>query len=240
LPFVEKIKNKVNSLKFMPDYLYTELSEIEFITEEKEISKSQIIGALKKFEKDMIDYEVKLIQKYNEGKLKDEIYENDRKILDDLRKSILKVKEKVEKEKGKSPVYMVFFQRIFPIDAIFMGLLNELMDPFFGEDPNVEKLLSEGGENIYVTSGMKNWLKVCDDWIEALPAYASYEIIPENGSYRFKPYVQRNILEEMYRINAENWAENINDVMLTENLQIAREMISGLLSIEYEDEEDLI
>ena len=239
-PFLNKIKNKINSLKFMPDYLYTELNEIEYLIEEKEIAKSQIMGVLKKFEKDMIDYEMKLIQKYNEGKLKDEIYENDREIIDDLRKNILKIKEKVEKEKGKSPVYMIFFQRIFPIDAIFMGVLNELMDPFFGEDPHIEELLSEGGENIYVTSGMKNWLKICDDWIEALPAYASYEIIPENGSYKFKPYVQRNILEEMYRINAENWAENINDVMLTENLHLAREILATLLNIDYKDEEDLI
>ena len=238
--FLNKIKNKIDSLKFMPDYLSTELNEIEYLIEEKEIPKSQILGVLKKLEKDMIDYEIKLIQKYNERRLKYEIYENDRRIIDNLRKDILKIKERIEKEKGKSPVYMIFFQRIFPIDAIFMGVLNELMDPFFGQDPHIEELLSEGGENIYVTSGMKNWLKICDDWIEALPAYASYEIIPENGSYKFKPYVQRNILEEMYRINAENWAENINDVMLTENLQLAREIISLLLNIKYKDEEDLI
>ncbi len=235
-----KILNKVEKLKFMPSYLYTEINEMDYLLKEKEVAKSQILGALRKFEKDIIDYELKLIQKFNEGKLKEPIYKEDREIIDFLRKEVLKLKEKIEKEKGRPPIYMIFFQRIFPIDAIFMGVLNELMDPFFGEDPHIDQLLSEGGENIYVTAGMKNWLKICDDWIEALPAYASYEIIPEDGSYKFKPFVQRNILEEMYRANAENWAENINDVMMTEHIQLAREFIASLLNIKFKDEDDLI
>lgn len=235
-----KIKNKIDSLRFMPFYLSSEINELDYLLKEKEIAKSQILSVLKKLEKDLIDYELKLTGKYSDGKIKKEIYEKDRQIIDNLRTDTIKFKEYLEKEKGRSPVYMIFFQRIFPIDAIFMGVLNELMDPFFGEDPHIDELLSEGGENIYVTPGMKNWLRICDDWIEALPAYASYEIIPENGSYKFKPYVQRNILEEMYRANAENWAENINDVMLTENLQLAREFISSILKIKFKDEDELI
>ncbi|MCM8802544.1 MAG: hypothetical protein NC827_04460 [Candidatus Omnitrophica bacterium] len=44
----------------------------------------------------------------------------------------------------------------------------------------------------------------------------------------------------MYRANAEYWAENINDVMLTEHLQLAREFIADLLKIEFKDEDQLI
>lgn len=237
---LNKLNEKIKQLKFFPSYLYTEINELDYLLKEKETAKAQILSSLKKLEKDLIDYELKLIQNFNEGKIENKIYENDRKVIDSIRKEILEFKRKIEKEKGRPPIYMVFFQRIFPIDAIFMGLLNELMDPFFGEDPHIDELLSEGGENIYVTPGMKNWLKVCDDWIEALPAYASYEIIPENGSYKFKPYVQRNILEEMYRANADSWAENINDVMLTEHLQLAREFIADLFKIKYKNEDELI
>ncbi|OPX22692.1 MAG: hypothetical protein B1H02_05835, partial [Candidatus Latescibacteria bacterium 4484_107] len=124
------------------------------------------------------------------------------------------------------PAFMTYFQRIFPLDAINMGILNELRDPFFGEDENVHRLIRECGHRMYVTSNLKAWLTKCNDWIEALPAYATYQIVPkEGGGYDIMAWVQRAILEDMYRRHAEDWAVNIEEVMASEHVALARDLL---------------
>jgi len=124
------------------------------------------------------------------------------------------------------PAFMAYFQRIFPLDAINMGILNELKDPFFGEDENVHRLIRECGHRMYVTSNLKAWLRKCNDWIEALPAYATYQIVPkEGGGYDIMAWVQRAILEDMYRRHAEDWAVNIEEVMASEHVALARDLL---------------
>ncbi|MFQ6097793.1 MAG: PEP-CTERM sorting domain-containing protein [Armatimonadota bacterium] len=124
------------------------------------------------------------------------------------------------------PAFVVFFQRLFPLDAINMGLVNELLDPFFGEDEEVHELIRESGHNLYATPNLSAWLRKCDDWIEALPAYATYTIIPqEGGAYKVKAWVQRGILEDMYRRHAEDWALNIEEVMALEHVALARDIL---------------
>jgi len=129
-------------------------------------------------------------------------------------------------------VFTVFFQRISPTGAINIGLLNELLDPFFGGDEEVHSLINESGRNVYVTPNIGAWLRKCDDWVEALPAYSRYQIIPrENGGYDVRVWVQRSILEEMYRHHAEDWALNIEEVMNLEHIALARELLLDKLGL---------
>ena len=238
-PFVSEIRKSLNNITFDHSYVLSNLQYLRSLSAEKETSIAQINCGIKKLKDGLKDYEMRLIEKFEkDGDA--QVLRNTRKILDDVRINIKTFEKNLHKTAGRPPIYMIFFQRLFPIDAIYMGLLNELRDPFFGEDPGIQKLLAGGGENIYVTPNMQDWLKKCDDWIEALPAYASYQIIPKNGSYKFKAYVQRNILEQMYRANAESWALNIENVMLTGNIAIAREIVAKILGISYSDEEDLL
>jgi hypothetical protein len=148
------------------------------------------------------------------------------------------------------PVFLIFLQRIHPLDAIYMGTLNQLVDPFFGEDEEVHELIRGCGHIMYTTANLRGWLRKCDDWIEALPAYAEYEIIPQNthegvtplpkpqippnpplrkggtgGSYTVTTFVWRAILEEMYKQHAEDWAVNIEEVMALEHIALAREIL---------------
>ena len=124
--------------------------------------------------------------------------------------------------------FMVFFQRLFPLDALNMGIVNELEDPFFGEDDEVHELIRECGHRMYVTPNLHAWLRKVDDWIEALPAYATYEIIPgEGGSYKIRAWVQRGVMEDMYRRHAPDWALNIEEVMNLEHVMLAREILAG-------------
>lgn len=225
--FLGALKARAATLPFNPSYLAGEIQRLETGVLESEIPVAQIAGGLARLKDGLLDYESKLLGEFDKGRPRTE-YAGARRTIEQLRTAIRDFERRLAALPGRSPVYMVFFQRIFPIDAIYMGLLNELAEPFFGEDPHLEKLLAGGGENIYVTPDMKDWLRVCDDWIEALPAYASYQIIPEDGSYRVRALVQRSILEEMYRANADSWADNIREVMRTEHIALAREALAAL------------
>ena len=131
------------------------------------------------------------------------------------------------------PAYMAFFQRLFELDAINLGTVNEFVDPFFGEDEHVQRLIRECGHNMYITPNLEAWLHHCQDWIEALPAYARYEVVPkEGGGYEIHAFVQRQILEIMYRRHAADWAENINHVMDSEHVAIARDLLIEQLRLQ--------
>jgi len=154
------------------------------------------------------------------------------------RRALVSVEMAAAEAPFADPAFVVFFQRLFPLDAVNMGLLNELMDPFYGEDEEIHALLREGGHNFTVTPNLSGWLRHCDDWIEALPAYASYTIIPrDGGSYDVRAWVQRGILEDMYRRHADDWALNIEEVMALEHVAIARGVIAERLGVETDGEE---
>ncbi len=152
---------------------------------------------------------------------------------DRLRVQVMRIEEAVAAAAKRDPAFIVFFQRLFPLDAINIGTVNEFVDPFFGEDEHVRRLISDCGHRMYITPNLSAWLRHCEDWIEALPAYASYTITPRGGGgYDIRPYVQRGILEDMFRRHAEDWALNIEEVVRLENAALARELLAeskGLL-----------
>ncbi len=151
---------------------------------------------------------------------------------DRLRVQVMRIEEAVAAAPKRDPAFVVFFQRLFPLDAINMGTVNEFVDPFFGEDEHVRSLINDCGHRMYITPHLSAWLRHCEDWVEALPAYASYTITPRPGSgYDIRPYVQRGILEDMFRRHAEDWALNIEEVMRIENVSIARELLAESMGL---------
>ena len=154
-----------------------------------------------------------------------------RRKLDQVRDAVWAVERAALDAPKSDPAYVAFFQRLFPLDAINMGILNELLDPFFGEDEDIHQLIRDSGHNMYVTPNLKAWLRKCDHWVEALPAYASYEMVPRDGGYDVVTWVQRSILEDMYRRHAEDWALNIEEVMALEHVAIARKLLVAQLRL---------
>ncbi|MEW6354957.1 MAG: hypothetical protein AB1696_01410 [Planctomycetota bacterium] len=155
-----------------------------------------------------------------------------RKKVDGIASAMADVESNLANAPKREPVYLAYLQRLFELDAINLGTVNEFVDPFFGEDEHVHRLIRECGHNMYITSNLNAWLRQCRDWIEALPAYASYEIVPkEGGGYDVRAWVQRAILEIMYRRHAADWAENINRVMDSEHIAIARDILTEKMKL---------
>ena len=231
-----------------------EIQRIINLKAERRVSEAQCIGAIEKLKKALREFEASTIEMLDEAqaaespRIAKERRENDgssptwERLLHDreeitgkinrLRRAISDLEAAISYAPKIDPAFLVFFQRISGTGSINIGVLNELKDPFFGEDEEVHELIRGGGHNLYVTPNLRAWLRRCDDWIEALPAYSAYRIIPvEGGRYKVEVWVQRAMLEEMYRRHAEDWALNIEDVMNREHVAIARELLIDLMGL---------
>ncbi|MFC1715900.1 hypothetical protein ACFL6S_19680 [Candidatus Poribacteria bacterium] len=217
-----------------------EMQMIANLAAEERVSYAQIEGVISKFSKALREFETYCLDRLDAGysmldngfterasmaaRGRSEIRDKVEEILGGVTKVAASCLDAATKE----PVFLIFLQRIHPLDAINMGTLNQLVDPFFGEDEEVHKLMRGCGHIMYTTANLKGWLRKCDDWIEALPAYAAYEIIPQEtgaASYKVTTHVWRAILEEVYKQHAENWAMNIDEVMALEHIALAREIL---------------
>ena len=216
-----------------------EMQMIANLAAEERVSYAQIEGAISKFKKALREFETYCLEKLDAGysilnaaadqastlaRCRGEIRDRVEEIL----QGVVRVAVSCLASMPEEPVFLIFLQRIHPLDAINMGTLNQLLDPFFGEDEEVHRLMRGCGHIMYTTGNLKGWLRKCDDWIEALPAYAAYEIIPQEtgpASYKVTTHVWRAILEEVYKQQAENWAMNIDEVMALEHVALAREIL---------------
>ncbi len=138
------------------------------------------------------------------------------------------------------PVFVAFISRIHELDAINIARVNELLDPFFGENEEMIHLIAGAGDNMTITPNVDSWLMRAHDWVEALPAYAHYVIVPSDGGYRVSAFTQREVLEIIYKTCADAWAKNIEHVMALEHVDIARRLLFEGIDTGYRDEKDPI
>jgi len=214
-----------------------EVQRLVNLVSEERVSYAQVEGATWKFKKALREFEGYCLEKLDAGysmldaaegrasttaRCRNEI----RNKVENVLQGVSEIEISCLAAASKEPVFLIFLQRIHPLDAINMGTLNQLQDPFFGGDEEVHKLMRGCGHIMYTTANLNGWLRKCSDWIEALPAYAAYEIIPQDGgSYEVSTFVWHAILEEMYKQHAENWAVNIDEVMALEYVALAREIL---------------
>ncbi len=206
------------------------------------ISKAEIQGVLIRFRKSLLKFEKEATQ--NTEKTLTHDWKSLSVKLDAIHTRTMNIRARLaalEKEIAGSPIkdpaFLVFFQRITNTGAINIGIFNEKKDPFFGEDDEIHELIRESGHHSYITPHLNTWLQKCDDWIEALPAYASYQITPKDkGGYKITAAVQRASLEEMYRRHADDWADNIEEVMRLEEIELARELILNSIGLSHDNQ----
>jgi hypothetical protein len=212
-------------------YLGSDDQSLQNLLGKEWISKAEVEGITRRFRKSLQKFEKESTQNAEKKFLHD--WKSLSAKLEGIHKAAQAIREKLadldkclSEAPKKDPAFLVFFQRITNTGAINIGIFNEKKDPFFGEDDEIHELIRESGHHSYITPHLNTWLKKCDDWIEALPAYASYQITPqEKGGYKISAAVQRASLEEMYRRHADDWADNIEEVMHLEEMELARELI---------------
>ncbi|NUQ61383.1 MAG: hypothetical protein HUU20_02775 [Pirellulales bacterium] len=129
-------------------------------------------------------------------------------------------------------VWNVEMQRLAPAETLNLYLLNELLDPFLGETSDFRALLNSGGAGLHVTARQDPWLARVSHWVQALPAYAWYEIVDLPGdNYEVAAGCQRDILEIAFKGNTEAICANIEDVMHSEHAAIARGILATRMGL---------
>jgi hypothetical protein len=128
-------------------------------------------------------------------------------------------------------VWNVVMQRLISNETLHLVLLNELLDPYGGKTRDFRELLL-AGKSLHVTSNLGAWLSHVTHCIQALPAYAWYDIIDLPGdNYEIMAACKRDFLEVMFKGNIEAIAEDIEDVMHSEHVAIARSILARRMNL---------
>ena len=236
----KKVSLKIKDL----EKLGPELQTIFNLKRENWFSLAQIEGAIDKLKEELRKIELEFLEKndkfysyfYEENYSK---IQNFRKNIDAFRKIVYRFEQKILSSPKFEPAFVSFLSRIHELDAINIARVNDLLDPFFGENPKVEKLIRDCGHNTTITPNSV-WLQYAQDWVEALPAFAHYFIIPKDKGYEVIALTEREVLEIIYKTSADWWAKNIEDVMMRENVDIARRLVAAKSNLKDENEEKII
>ncbi len=230
----KKLSHLEGALKIGP-----ELQRVVNLAAGNWFSLAGIKGALEKLKANLRNLELSYIDEFDHNYEIEHLKEA-RSIIDGFRNSIHKLEQKVQKANKFEPAFVAFISRIHELDAINVIRVNELLDPFFGENPKMETLITDTGHNSTISPDPGAWLPYASDWVEALPAYAHYMIIPHNGAYRVVALTEREILEIIYKTSADSWAKNIEDVINRENVSVARRLVAGKYGCKQDKEESII
>ncbi|MFH1904756.1 MAG: hypothetical protein ABIK53_04430 [bacterium] len=216
-----------------------ELQRVLNLANEEWFSLAGIQGALKELKGSLRNLETGLIEKFDKS-LQLEKIRKVRSQIDTFRACVYKLEKRISQTPKFDPAFVSFISRIHELDAVNIVRVNELLDPFFGENPKMEKLILDTGHNNTISPNPGAWLPYASDWVEALPAYAHYLIVPHNEGYKVIALTEREILEIIYKTCADDWAKNIKDVIARENVSIARRLIAKKYGFKKEKEEDII
>eukprot|EP01132_Coremiostelium_polycephalum_P009325 gene9325-11432_t len=101
--------------------------------------------------------------------------------------------------------------------------LNEL-EPKLEQEELLQKLVRIGGENLYM-SPSNHWVIEATDIIEAVPLFIYERTLEVDGKITTVFEVDQEGLEQTIRNLAEYWNKNIQQLILSEHIALARELI---------------
>jgi hypothetical protein len=245
----DEIRKEISSLSRKAEKLFGlddalklggELQSVVNLAAADWLSLAGITGAVTKLKQALRNLELSFIEEFDKTHGVKRITEA-RSVIDGFRSSIHRLERRVEEADKFEPVFVSFISRIHELDAVNIIRVNELLDPFFGENPKMEALITATGHNCTISPNPGAWLPYASDWVEALPAYAHYVIIPsDNGGYRVVALTEREILEIIYKTSADDWAKNIEDVINRENVSAAGKLVALKAGCKSDSEESII
>ena len=123
--------------------------------------------------------------------------------------------------------YVVISQRPSPTGSHLLIKINEFQDPYSGKADNLRKLVRLAGDRIY-SSPDYGWLAVADHWIEAIPLFIKEEVLVQDGQETTRTVIDISGMEVSFREEmADFWASNLRQVLESEWLCLAREVIAA-------------
>ena len=192
----------------------------------------------------------RVIAKPSEGKWGDELEK-----VSDLIGTLFALVNDLRDELSKAPLrdaaFVVFLQRLHPAETINLANANACRDVHPGKEEDLRDLTRQGGHNIYSSQGSgvlgsrekgdTHWIIKAGDWIEAIPLFIKERIVrkeAEGGDGEsvvevIETEVDQEGMEAFFRFHAEYWVRNIDAVMDSEHVALARRLLvesEGLLA----------
>ena len=195
---------------------------------QKDVSMAQIEGGAKRLRKQIGILRTNLLGAVDESGLVSEWWikrERARVLrsLEGLEKLIRKTSKAFKDAPKRHPIFNVELSNTFiPMDSYNIFWTNERYDPLDSPDLEMAKLVKQARNQVHATPNSPEFLKYCQDWVEALPAHASY-YIDDHG--KVVPHTVRNIMKGLYLGYAEPWIENVEWAMQTEHVALARQFL---------------
>jgi hypothetical protein len=145
----------------------------------------------------------------------------------------------------KAPAaYVVQLQRLHPGDPINLASANAFREVYSGKEDDLRDLVRQGGEHLYSAPGPgsaddgrgeidTHWIIKVNDWVEAIPLFIKErvvvkEVLTEAGTAEvesIETQVDQEAMEAFFRSHAEYWARNLDEVMTSERIDLARQLI---------------
>ena len=125
----------------------------------------------------------------------------------------------------RAAAYVIFSQRFSNTGSHLFARINECQEPYLGKADNLKMLVRKGNHRLYASPDYR-WLHHADHWIEAIPLFIKERVLIVDGVEVTETVIDQQAMEESFREElAEHWAENINGVMASEYVALAREVL---------------
>jgi len=165
-----------------------------------------------------------------------------------LAERLLSLSAQLRKQLDASDVdpaaFVVQLQRLHPGESMNLANANAFREVHTGKEDDLKDLLRLGGDYIYSAPGPgryrrdgelveSHWILEVSDWIEAIPLFIKERIIRREvrtGSEvteveSTQTEVDQEAMEAFFRSHAEFWARNLDAVMESERLSLARQLL---------------
>jgi hypothetical protein len=118
--------------------------------------------------------------------------------------------------------YVILSQRLSATGSHLFARINEFQEPYLGKAENLKMLVRQGGHRMYASPDYA-WLHHADHWIEAIPLFIKERVLVVDGAEVTETVIDQATMEESFREQlADHWASNIDNVMDSEHVALAR------------------
>jgi len=140
--------------------------------------------------------------------------------------------------------YVLQLQRLHPGESINLANANAFREVHSGKEEDLKDLLRQGGDYIYSAPGPgrytengqtvdAHWIIEVHDWIEAIPLFIKERLIRREVEVggeaveveSIQTEVDQEAMEAFFRIHAEFWVRNLDAVMVSERVSLARQLL---------------
>ncbi len=156
-------------------------------------------------------------------------------------------RDQLEQTEKSPAAYTILMQRLHPAETINLANANLFREVHPGKEEDLRDLVRQGGHYTYSSPGLgrvpvidkkdettdTNWIIQVDDWIEAIPLFIHERVVKrtvEIGNEEvtielIETEVDQEAMEAFFRFHAEFWARNIDAVMDSEHVGLARRLL---------------